>query len=56
VAKHFLDETAEFAMPRDGRHAAQDNNEPAATQRFDVGFREHRGLPALQRRSDDEGR
>ena len=56
MAKHFLDETAEFAMPRDGRHAAPDAGEPAATQRFDPGFREQRRLPALQPRSDDEGR
>ena len=56
MAKHFLDETAEFAIPRGGRHAAPDAGEPAATQRFDAGFREPRRLPSLQPRTDDEGR
>jgi hypothetical protein len=44
VAKHLLDETAEFRMPRLGRHAADDEDDLEATQRFDPGFR--RSLPA----------
>jgi hypothetical protein len=56
VAKHFLDETAEFAMPRPGRHVAPDTGEHAVTQRFDPGFRQQRPLPALQQRSADEAR
>jgi hypothetical protein len=44
VGKHLLDETAEFAMPRSGRHAAEDDvatggDHLEATQRFDPGFR-----------------
>ena len=56
MAKHYVDETAEFTMPLPGRHAVQDAGQPAATQRFDAGFREQRRLPALQQRTDDEGR
>lgn len=43
MARHLNDETAEFKMPRPGRHAAEDDDEtpePEATQRFDPGFRE----------------
>ena len=48
MARHLNDETAEFKMPRPGRHAAEDDNGteaddaqlPEATQRFDPGFRE----------------
>ncbi|SEP19171.1 hypothetical protein [Trujillonella endophytica] len=48
MARHLNDETAEFKMPRPGRHAADDENheqddaqqEPEATKRFDPGFRE----------------
>lgn len=48
MARHLNDETAEFKMPRPGKHAAdgeeqQDehtSSEPEATQRFDPGFRE----------------
>ena len=53
MAKHLLDETAEFRMPRLPRHAAdnvaeresEDNvadfeDEFEATQRFDPGFRQ----------------
>lgn len=46
MAKHLLDETAEFAMPRAGRHAAPDTGEmEAATQRFDAGFAPGRPTP-----------
>jgi hypothetical protein len=38
VGKHLLDETAEFKMPKLGRHAAQDDDVLEATQRFDPGF------------------
>ena len=48
MARHLNDETAEFKMPRPGRHSAEDDEnaaeaaaeEPEATQRFDPGFRE----------------
>lgn len=45
MARHLNDETAEFKMPRPGKHAAEDDDletaeEPEATQRFDPGFRE----------------
>ena len=46
VAKHLLDETAEFRMPRLPRHAADQEHENEvqleATQRFDPGFRQSR--------------
>lgn len=55
MTKHFTDETAEFVMPRTGRHAAPDSGELEATQRFDPGFRQSRPLPpvARERRDDD---
>jgi hypothetical protein len=56
VAKHFTDETAEFALPRIGRHATDDTGEFAATQRFDAGFRQQRPRPAPPQRPDDEVR
>ena len=47
MARHLNDETAEFKMPRPGKHAAEDDQnetetaeEPEATQRFDPGFRD----------------
>ncbi|MGY1746758.1 hypothetical protein [Blastococcus sp. SYSU D00695] len=47
MARHLNDETAEFKMPRPGRHAAEDDETPGddvpapeATQRFDPGFRD----------------
>ena len=48
MARHLNDETAEFKMPRPGKHAAEDDalpedqerDEPEATQRFDPGFRD----------------
>ena len=58
MARHLNDETAEFKMPRPGRHAAEDDKhaaeadaEPEATQRFDPGFRE-RPKPAPPSSSD----
>jgi hypothetical protein len=56
VAKHFTDETAEFAIPRIGRHAAPDTGELDVTQRFDPGFRQQRPMPSLQQRPDDDAR
>jgi hypothetical protein len=57
VAKHFTDETAEFAMPRIGRHAAPETGELDVTQRFDPGFRQQRPVPsAQQQRRDDDVR
>ncbi len=47
MARHLNDETAEFKMPRPGKHSAEDDDarepddqQPEATQRFDPGFRE----------------
>ena len=54
MTKHLLDETAEFVMPRAGRHAAQDTGELEATQRFDPGFRPRRPAPAPQPPRDQE--
>ena len=57
VAKHFTEETAEFAMPRIGRHAAPDTGELDVTQPFDPGFRQQRPVPwAAQRRRDEDAR
>ena len=43
MARHLNDETAEFKMPRPGKHSAEDDDQddaPEATQRFDPGFRD----------------
>jgi hypothetical protein len=56
VAKHFVDETAEFKMPSLGKHAGPDTGELDLTQRFDPGFASRRpAVPAPSRR-DDEAR
>jgi hypothetical protein len=48
VAKHYLDETAEFTMPLSGRHTAADTGELDMTQRFDPGFSRRRpAVPAV---------
>jgi hypothetical protein len=53
VAKHLLDETAEFAMPVSGRHSAADTGELEMTQRFDAGFSRRRpAVPAVPPRDD----
>ena len=46
MAKHLLDETAEFALPRAARHARPDD-EPGfePTLRFDAGFRPSQPRP-----------
>jgi hypothetical protein len=36
MAKHLLNETAEFAMPRPGRHTAPETGELEITQRFEA--------------------
>ena len=46
MARHLLDETAEFALPTGGRHARPDEDkviEP--TLRFDAGFRPSQPKP-----------
>jgi hypothetical protein len=48
VTKHLLDETAELALPRAGRHAAPDTGELEITQRFHPGLRPGRPAPAPQ--------
>ena len=52
MAKHLLDETAEFRLPRLPRHAAEGDDELDATQRFDPGFRHQRPAPVPPRESD----
>ncbi|MGY1722766.1 hypothetical protein [Blastococcus sp. SYSU DS0533] len=57
MGKHLLDETAEFKMPRPGRHAAPETAELEATQRFDAGLRQPRpGVPNPQFGKDAEQR
>jgi hypothetical protein len=54
VAKHLHDETAEFTIPRLGRHAAADTGELDLTQRFDPGFKRQRpAVPTSPRRDAD---
>ena len=48
MGKHLLDETAEFKMPRIGRHAADDEDALELTQRFDPGFRRQPPVPGAQ--------
>ena len=48
MAKHLLDETAEFALPRAGRHAHPDDAHLEPTQRFDAGFRPSQPKPDLR--------
>ncbi|WP_324273546.1 hypothetical protein [Blastococcus brunescens] len=56
MARHFVDETAEFKMPKLGRHAVADTGELEMTQRFDPGFsRQRPTAPAVPSR-DDESR
>jgi hypothetical protein len=45
VGKHLLDETAEFKMPREGKHAAGEDDGLEPTQRFDPGFSDRRRPP-----------
>ena len=53
MAKHFVDQTAEFKMPLPGRHAAADSGELEATQRFDPGFSRRRpAVPNVPPRDD----
>ena len=53
MAKHYVDETAEFRMPVPGRHSAADAGELEMTQRFDAGFSRRRpGVPVLPPRDD----
>jgi len=48
MARHFVDETAEFKMPVAGRHAVADTGELEMTQRFDPGFSRRRAaVPAV---------
>ena len=57
LAKRFTDATAQFALPRIGRHAASDTGELEITQRFDPGSRQPRPAPpAPQQRRDDNAR
>jgi hypothetical protein len=46
MARHLLDETAEFALPRGGRHARPDEEQTLEpTLRFDAGFRPSQPKP-----------
>lgn len=54
MAKHLLDETAEFMLPTAGRHAAAGEDDPGdRTQRFDAGARHQPPVPG---RPDGDGR
>jgi hypothetical protein len=53
VGKHLLDETAEFRMPRIGRHAAEDD-ELEMTQRIERARSSQQ--PAPRAPEDDETR
>jgi hypothetical protein len=55
VARHLLDETAEFTLPTAGRHAAAaaDDDPADRTQRFDGGVRRQPPVPG---RTDADGR
>ena len=54
MAKHLLDETAEFALPTLGRHAADGEDDPGdRTQRFEAGPRRQPPVPGRPR---DDGR
>lgn len=52
MTKHLLDETAEFKMPRIGRHAAPDTAEFEITQRFDAGHQRQRPAPPQGKDAD----
>ena len=55
MARHLLDVTAEFAMPRPGRHSLPDEDKTLEpTLRFDAGFRPSQPKPDL--RSDAPSR
>ena len=54
MAKHLLDETAEFTLPTAGRHATDgDDDATDRTQRFDAGVRRQPPVPG---RADADGR
>ena len=48
MGKHLLDETAEFRMPKLGRHAAEDDDRADETQRWDPGFSRKPPVPDPQ--------
>ncbi|WP_158548692.1 hypothetical protein [Blastococcus sp. TF02A-26] len=51
MARHLLDETAEFRLPRAGRHARPDDDQTLEpTLRFDPGFRPSQPRPDVRTR------
>jgi hypothetical protein len=56
VGKHLLDETAEFKMPREGKHAAEEDDGLEPTQRFDPGFSGRRQPPVPGAHEDSRDR
>ena len=48
MARHLLDETAEFALPRAGRHSLPDDTTLEPTLRFDAGFSPSQPKPELR--------
>jgi hypothetical protein len=53
MARHSVDETAEFKVSLPGRHAVADTGDLEMTQRFDPGFSRRRpAVPAVPRRDD----
>ena len=52
MSKHLNDETAEFALPRRGRHASPDTGELEVTQRMEPAI--DRPAPRPSDRDEDE--
>lgn len=52
MARHLNDETAEFALPRSGRHASPDTGELEVTQRMEPAI--DRPAPRSLSRDEDE--
>ena len=52
MARHFVDETAEFKMPLPGRHAGANIGDLEMTQRFDPGFSRRPAVPSVPPRDD----
>ena len=54
MARHFVDETAEFKIDLSGRHAVANTGELEMTQRLDPGFSRRRpAVPAVPPREDE---
>ncbi len=56
MGKHLNDETAEFALPRRGRHASPDTGELDITQRIETVIEGRPARPSASRDEDDQAR